>query len=83
MKVTNEEIGEITRSDNKYTNKNTKLEMDWTCNGNETRFVSKNCANVGTRREKEESSSEEKHGEERSKERDLKWSSEHGQRQRE
>ena len=27
--------------------------MDWICTENETRFVTKNCANMGTRREEE------------------------------
>ena len=43
---------------NKYTDKNTEVEKDWACIKNETRFVAKNCANMGTRREEKEKSSE-------------------------
>ena len=34
--------------------------MDWSCIKNETRFITKNCANLGTRREEKERSSVEK-----------------------
>ena len=41
-----------------YTDKNTEVEMDLASIKNETRFVTKNCANMGTRRKDKERSSE-------------------------
>ena len=58
MKVTNEEVRERTRSERISTQIKNTVEMDWACIENETRFVIKNCANMGTRRDEEEGSSE-------------------------
>ena len=41
-----------------YTDKNTEVDMDRSYVKNETRFVTKNCAKLGTRREEKERSSE-------------------------
>ena len=57
--------------------------MDRSCIKNETRFVTKNCANYGHQKGRERKDVREKPGEEQSKERDVKWGSKHGQRQRE
>ena len=56
--------------------------MDWSCIKNETRFVTKNCVNMGTRREEKERSSE-RNLEKEDRKRDVKWGSKHGQRQQE
>ena len=53
--------------------------MDWLCVKNETRFVRKNCAKLGTRREEKEVVRE-KHGGEQSKKREVKLGSKREQR---
>ena len=62
MTATNQEVREKKIRDNKYTSKTTQEEMDWSCIENELKIVTKNCANWGTRREKEEGSPQRDNG---------------------
>ena len=83
MKVTNEEVRKRTGSERLSTQIRTRRWTwigCWSCVKNETRFVTKNCAKLGTRREEKEVVRE-NHGGEQSKKREVKWGSKRGQRQ--